>query len=404
MGNPIELHHRSGWPDFTQYRPHPTAMQLREWLTHTHRRTIELTHQFDDANAVVPLLNIVNPPVWELGHVAWFQEFWMQRGGDFQAPSLLRDADRWYDSMRVAHDTRWTLDLPDIAFTRKYLGRVFERCLQQLDSSEPGDETAYFAQLVLFHQDMHNEALTYTWQTLGLPAPLAASQPRLGPCCDINVPEGLLSLGSPPGSGFVFDNEKWAHQVAVPAFTIASRVVSNGEYADFVDAGGYQQRDLWSKAGWSACAGQALEQPRYWTRKPGKPDGGNWMVRQFEQWVPLPRDQAAIHVSGHEAQAYCRWAGRRLPTETEWEFAARHSGPEFDYGQVWEWTSSRFLPYAGFAADPYKDYSEPWFLEDHRVLRGGSFATPRRLMRPGFRNFFKPERADMFCGFRTCTA
>ena len=111
-----------------------------------------------------------------------------------------------------------------------------------------------------------------------------------------------------------------------------------------------------------------------------------------------------MHVSAHEAEAYCRWAGRRLPTEVEWEHAARSAPQRFDTSRVWEWTASRFAPFAGFAADPYKDYSAPWFAEPHRVLRGGSFVTPARLQRPAFRNFYKPERADMFCGFRTCAA
>jgi len=111
-----------------------------------------------------------------------------------------------------------------------------------------------------------------------------------------------------------------------------------------------------------------------------------------------------MHVSGHEAEAYCRWAGRRLPMEQEWECVAQTHAGQFNYGQVWEWTASRFLPFIGFSADPYKEYSEPWFAEEHRVLRGGSLRTPRRMMRPTFRNFFKPDRADMFCGFRTCVA
>ena len=185
-----------------------------------------------------------------------------------------------------------------------------------------------------------------------------------------------------------------------------------------------------------------LEYPRYWRR-----DSGRWTLRRYDRMLPLDAREPVMHVSWHEAQAYCRWAGRRLPTEIEWERAAA-TAPDSDakrrypwgeyaerpvkelarldartgapapvgafprgesgwgvrqmLGNVWEWTETRFAPYPGFSADPYKEYSEPWFAEDHRVLRGGSFATPLRLVRNTWRNFYKPDRADVFCGFRTC--
>lgn len=397
---PSDLQHRAGWPDFAHYRPHPGAEQLREALADAQERTRMLTRNFDDANAVVPRLAIVNPPIWELGHLAWFQEFWVQRGGNPNAHSMLGDADRWYDSARVAHDTRWSLDLPNIEATREYVNAVLRRSLDRLESVMPTDETAYFAQLALFHQDMHNEAFTYTLHTLGLPSPLLESPSTLGAARDVDVPAGTMMLGAAPGSGFVFDNEKWAHEVPLAAFSIACRVVTNAEFVEFVDAGGYTRREYWSDTAWSTRERQGLDHPRYWKRDGVSREG--WLMRRFDHWIPLAPDEAAIHVSANEAEAYCRWAGRRLPTEAEWEFMAKRETDEFDYGQVWEWTSSRFLPYTGFAADPYKEYSEPWFAEEHRVLRGGSFATSRRMMRPSFRNFFVPNRADMFCGFRTC--
>jgi len=399
MNLPNTLLHRSGWPDFAQFRLHPAAASLRANLRDAQTRTTLLTRNFNDANAVVPMLSIVNPPIWELGHIAWFQEFWVQRGGNPDAPSLLRHADRWYDSSRVAHDTRWTLDLPDIAATRAYMEDVVTRREALLDQDAPGDAVFYFAQLALFHQDMHNEAFTYTLHPLGLPTPGLLDTPVPGPGGDIAIPESTFRMGSPRGEGFVFDNEKWAHEVRVPAFQISRRVTTNGEFAAFVETGGYARREFWSQAGWAARERAALDCPRYWKR-----ENGNWLLRRFDQWISLPEDEAVIHISAHEAGAYCQWAGRRLPMEAEWECAAKHHSGAFSYGQAWEWTSSRFLPYTGFAADPYKDYSEPWFAEEHRVLRGGSFATPRRMMRPAFRNFFKPDRADMFCGFRTCAA
>ena len=397
MDNIAEPTARAGWPDFSLYRPHPPAGVLREWLADAHRLTGVLTQFLEGANAVVPLLPIVNPPIWELGHIAWFQEFWLHRGGDFAAPSMLPHADRWYDSARVAHDTRWSLDLPDAQATRAYAEAVFERTQSLLANGAPDDARAYFAQLAIFHQDMHNEAFCYMWQTLTYAMPVAWPEAGASPAADLEIPAGSYTLGARPGTGFVFDNEKWAHEISLPAFAIARRAVSNAEYAAFVDEGGYTRRGFWSAAGWAMRERLALAHPRYWRR-----DGDAWSLRRFDHWLPLAAHALVMHVSCHEAEAYCVWAGRRLPSEAEWECAAGSRCDRFDCGRVWEWTSSRFAPYRGFSADPYKEYSEPWFAEEHRVLRGGSFATPPRLLRNTWRNFYTPERADMFCGFRSC--
>jgi iron(II)-dependent oxidoreductase len=179
-------------------------------------------------------------------------------------------------------------------------------------------------------------------------------------------------LGAKPDRGFVFDNEKWAHEVDISPFRISRSVVTNAQYLAYVESGG------------------AI--PRYW-----KKENGNWLQRRFERWLPLALVAAVTHVDWNEVQAYCAWAKRRLPTEAEWECAS----PRLSYGQVWEWTSSTFGPYPGFVPDPYKEYSQPWF-GTHKALRGGSFATPSRLMRTTFRNFYTPDRGDIFAGFRTC--
>jgi len=387
--------HRTGWPDFSLFRPHPSAAALGDALAQSQSLTRTLTLGHEDER--VPLLAIVNPPLWEIGHVAWFQEFWLHRGGSFSEPSVLPDADRWYDSARVAHDTRWGLDLPDVKATLDYGDIVLARTQALLHDGPLDDERAYFAQLALFHQDMHNEAFCYMWQTLGFAMPVAWPAQNAIPAGDIAIAAGTHKLGATPHTGFVFDNEKWVHEIALPAFAISRRATSNGDYLAFVEAGGYTHRECWSADGWAIREQLALDHPRYWRR-----DTGSWQVRRFDHWQPLAADEPVMHVSAHEAEAYCRWAGRRLPGEAEWERAASMAGDEFGYGQVWEWTASRFAPYPGFSADPYKEYSEPWFANEHRVLRGGSFVTPRRLMRPTWRNFYKPDRADMFCGFRTC--
>ncbi len=222
---------------------------------------------------------------------------------------------------------------------------------------------------------MHSEALHYTHQTLGYRQPEigAGSAIRPSTSADIEFPGGKLRLGAERDTrDFVFDNEKWAHDVELRPFAIATRPVTNAEYLEYVHAGGTA--------------------PRYWRRQDGV-----WQERRFDQWLALEMGEPVRHVSWDEARGWCRWAGRRLPSEAEWQRAAG----ELAWGEVWEWTDSAFQPFPGFSADPYADYSQPWF-GTHKVLRGASFATPPRVARATFRNFYLPQRCDMFAGFRTC--
>jgi gamma-glutamyl hercynylcysteine S-oxide synthase len=355
----------------------------------------------------VPLRAELNPPLWELGHIGWFQEFWIARNvqrarGNACDPthprlaSVLAHADRWYDSGHVAHDSRWALDLPDLQDTKQYLVQTLETTLDLLHGTPEDDAALYLYRLALFHEDMHGEALAYMSQTLGFDAGLLAPLATLAPREPLLFPACRWMLGSAPG-GFVFDNEVSRHEVALPGFEIDAQAVTWAQYCEFVEDGGYDEPAFWSDAGRAWLQKTARRTPRYVDQM-----RHGVMQHRFGKLMRVPTAQPALHVNWFEAQAWCAWAGRRLPTEVEWE-AAAHLGASrgFRWGDVWEWTASTFRPYPGFAADPYRDYSQPWF-GTHKVLRGASFATRGRMRSAKYRNFFLPQRDDIFCGFRSC--
>jgi len=420
----------------------------RCWQTQDHitaalkdarQRTLALISDLSEEQLRVPLLPIINPIVWEIGHVGWFQEKWVLRHTRGESP-LVSSADALWDSSAVAHDTRWNLPLFSITNTRAYLANVLERVVEGLDSRPLSEDEAYFCWLSIMHEDMHGEALTYTRQTLSYAAP----QTNAGPHPTIeSVPEGDVEfvggtylLGARRDRRFVFDNEKWEHPVDVKPFAIARSPVTQGQFAEFVDDGGYDRCNLWSDEGWNWRQSVQALHPVYWSR-----NGQGWAVRLFDRAVPLSPDVTLIHLNWYEAEAYCHWAGRRLPTEAEWELAASgFERREFPWssepvsaenaqldgrglgcasagafaagdtpeglrqmiGNAWEWTADDFGPYPGFIRDPYKEYSEPWFGPPYKVLRGGCWATRSRLIRNTWRNFYAKERRDVFAGFRTC--
>ena len=372
------------------------------------RRTSSLVADFDDARRDrdsgwdVPRLASINPPLWEVAHLAWFSELWVLRdpvpvAGPWQPtrPSLLADADRWFDSSRVAHDTRWTLDLPDRATLADYAARVAKAILAKRAVAADDDDALYPFRLALFHHDMHNEALTVLRQTLDDPAPAGVAPLAAVHRGEVECAGGPFTVGRADAGGFSFDNERPRVTVAVAPFAIDRDCVSNDAYRAFVDAGGYGARAAWSPAGrqWLDAAGR--DRPARWRR-----GADGWEDRWFGAWRPLPLDAPVCHVTAFEAEAFAAWAGRRLPTEAEWERAAATDAIRWGDG-VWEWTASAFAPYPGFVADRYRDYSEPWF-HTHRVVRGGSFATAPRMRHPRYRNFYVADRDDVFVGFRTC--
>jgi len=372
---------------------------LHDALLDSRQYTKSLVDDLCDAQWTVPVLAAINPVLWEVGHVGWFMERWCLRvRGDRLGESRVPDADRLYDSTGVDHAERWRLPLPSRAFTMRYLDDVLDSTLTALQRTGESDAELYFFRLTLYHEDMHAESFLQLRQLLGYPAPVGrpvrpATMHEAND--DVTLHGGEFEQGaSPRAEGFVFDNEKWAHPVSVGAFTVARRPVTQAAFLSFVEDGGYRRDDLWSSTGraWRELA--QADHPAYWRRT-----GAGWEQRVFDRWEPLRLSAPMAHVTAHEAEAFCRWAGRRLPTEAEWEYAALNGAIEWG-GSVWEWTASPFAPYPGFSADPYRAYSAPWF-GTHRSVRGASFLTTRRLAHPRFRNFYEPHRNDVVVGFRT---
>jgi len=340
----------------------------------------------------VPLEPTLNLPLWEWGHVAWFQSWWIGRNRQRhlgracdpdheRSPPALDGADALFNSSTVPHGQRWQLALPPLAVVQAELARALEESLKLLEEADRRAEDLYFWQLVLVHEDMHNEAALYMAQALGLPMPPGPARGHAvmeHPAMrrELNVPAQVCRIGHDgDGQHFDFDNELQAHDLSLDGYEIDDRPVAWADYLAFVQDTGHALPN---------CV-RRVE--------------GCWQFRRFDRWEALDPQAPAVYLSAGDAQAWCDWAGRTLPTEAQWECAAR-TQPRFAWGAVWEWTASVFEPYTGFLAHPYRDYSAPWF-GTHRVLRGASAFTDERLVSPAYRNYFLPERCDIPAGFRT---
>ena len=348
--------------------------------------------------------NGINPPLWMIGHIGWFQEYWIARNVQRQCgergnpprsklASILPEADRCFDPQAVPPARRWTIDVPALQTLKQYLFDTLETTLELLATTPDEDEALHFYRLALFHEDQCAEAFAELAQVVGfdarVPPPAPATTVTRPP---LLVPATRWRLGSEPG-GFVFDNEKWAHDVAVPEFEIDAQTVNWAQYGEFVEDGGYDEHHHWSDAGWAWVQMLGRRTPRHVEQM-----RQGVLLRRFGHLVRVPQAQPAVHVSGFEAEAWCRWAGRRLPSEVEWEAAAVQGASRgLRWGDVWEWTSNTFRAYPGAPAGLPGPVS-------FKAQRGASFATAGRLRHPKARRARAPDDDTGFCGFRSCSA
>lgn len=352
----------------------------------------------------------VNPPRWQLGHAGWYEEYWLARNPlrrfgerspwhDARGASLLPNADAMFDPARSTQARRWHLDLPSPARLRRYLEQVREQTFTLLDGCDGSDDALYPFRLAVLYVDR----LVEDWATMGqaLALPVGDGLAALAPQAqtdhgEIELAARRIEIGAAAG-GFAFDNEQPAHAVELAAFRVDLHCVSWARYLPFIEEGGYDRQELWSETGWAWRQRHSAGRPRYLMR-----EDGVWQRAAFAQWVPLDPAAPAVNLSQHEAEAWCRWAGRRLPTEAEWEAAATQAGDRgFAWGQVQEWTASPFVPYEGFEPAPDRSLSMPLF-DGRPAVRGASFAASPRLRHPRARHALDADRNDAFTGFRSC--
>ena len=412
------------------------------------KRTLGLTDCLDEADLLRQHSPLMSPLVWDLAHVANQEELWLLRGVDGRDP-MHPEIDPLYDAFEHPRATRPTLPLLPPAEARSYAHEVRGRVLDMLErvSFATGQlvEHGFVFGMIAQHEQQHDETMLATHQlrkgspVLSAPAPDPAPADVLRLPAEVLVPGGTFTMGTST-EPWALDNERPAHLVDLPAFYLDTTPVSNGAYTGFIEDGGYDDQRLWSPAGWEYRQKANLAAPLFWERG----GAGQWLRRRFAFTEPVPAAEPVMHVSWYEADAYARWAGRRLPSEAEWEKAARFdpvsgrsrrypwgdaeptparanlgqrhlqpapagsypqgaapSGARQLIGDVWEWTASDFLPYPGFVAYPYREYSEVFFGTDYKVLRGGAFSADPVACRGTFRNWDFPIRRQIFAGFRT---
>jgi gamma-glutamyl hercynylcysteine S-oxide synthase len=413
-------------------------------LEEARTRTNWLLDPVDEERLMKQHNRLMSPLVWDAGHIGVFEELWLVQNLTGSAPINeerlhLYDA---FDNPRWVRGSLPLLNRKQVADYRDVVRRRVVEILEEvdLDGADPLTRGGFVYDMIVQHEHQHNETILQALQLLPdgyqpqLPDPPQGREVALD---QVHVAAGTYPIGSDGHEPY--DNEHPRHRVELQAYAIDRFPVTNGQFREFIDDSGYERRKLWTVAGWEWRLEDTVVAPRYWQL-----DGDSWVKDRFGHTVPVEEDHPVMHVSFHEAEAYCRWAGRRLPTEFEWEVAAAWDpqsqtqrrypwgeepptaelanldqklfgttpvgaypkgasalGCEQMLGDVYEWTTSDFVGYPGYTSFPYKEYSEVFFGDEYKVLRGASWATRPRVARNTFRNWDYPIRRQIFCGFRT---
>ncbi|MCF7803118.1 MAG: ergothioneine biosynthesis protein EgtB [Candidatus Marinimicrobia bacterium] len=410
------------------------------------QRTFDLVSQLPEEVLTTQHDPLMSPLIWDLGHIANFEELWFLQHYLGQEP-ISEEYNFIYNALSKPRSERSSLSLPDLETTKQYMQTVRNRVTasitrDDLHSGNPLMENGFLFELVLRHEMQHQETMLITLQIM--------ENNAFHPPCDTKfitpagtddtamqfIPGGDFLMGWNK-NGFAYDNEKPAHTVEIEPFYMDKYPVNIRRYLEFMNDGGYSDPEYWSDEGWEWRTNNKINAPKYW-----KNVEGHWQLRRFDEWLPVNPEEPVMHVSWYEAEAFCHYEGKRLPTEAEWEYASsvdpksgekhiypwgnsyeeKHAninleafhpaaigaieggssptGCEQMIGDVWEWTASDFRAYPGFEAFPYKEYSEIFFGDEYKVLRGGAWSVNRRVISNTFRNWDYPIRRQIFSGFR----